>query len=53
MKSTSGLKLKRYEVTGCFFITVEADEPREAKEKAGRILRADGIGHSVIEVREL
>ncbi len=53
MISADCCKQKNYEVTGIFMLEVEAYDVRDAKEKAGRILSADGIGHSVVDVREM
>ena len=46
-------KLKKYTVRGIFAIETEAYDERAAKEKAGRILQADGIGYSIVEVLEV
>lgn len=44
---------KRYRVNGIFFVELNASNVMEAREKAHRILKADGIKHNVIEIEEV
>ncbi|WP_162991119.1 hypothetical protein [Biomaibacter acetigenes] len=43
---------KWYRIEGSFILVVDAGDSREAREKAQRILKVDGIDHHIINVEE-
>lgn len=44
--------IEKYKVSGIFTLETEAESPKEAREKALAILKADGIQCNIIEVEE-
>lgn len=42
--------MPKYKVEGYFEIELDADDARDVRAKAQRILLADGIGHNIVNV---